>query len=59
MDIILEQYFDVGLMIDEFDPVLKGFEQTLLLSAFGGVPFASKRETRVPLGMSPFSGCGT
>jgi polar amino acid transport system permease protein len=37
MDVILEQYFDINLMIDEFDPVLKGFEQTILLSVFGGV----------------------
>ena len=37
MDLIIEQYFDVSLMIDEFDPVLKGFEQTILLSLFGGV----------------------
>jgi len=37
MDVILEQYFDISLIIDEFDPVLDGFVQTILLSVFGGV----------------------
>jgi polar amino acid transport system permease protein len=37
VDIIIEQYFDVGLMIDELDPVFRGFVQTILLSIFGGV----------------------
>ena len=37
MDVIIEQYFDVSLMIDEFDPVFDGFVQTILLSIFGGV----------------------
>ncbi len=37
MDVIIEQYFDVGLMLDEFDPVFDGFQQTILLSIFGGV----------------------
>jgi polar amino acid transport system permease protein len=37
MDVILEQYFDINLMLDELDPVFKGFQQTILLSIFGGV----------------------
>jgi polar amino acid transport system permease protein len=37
MDVIIEQYFDVSLMIDELDPVFQGFVQTILLSIFGGV----------------------
>jgi polar amino acid transport system permease protein len=37
MDVIIEQYFDVSLMIDELGPVFDGFVQTILLSIFGGV----------------------
>jgi polar amino acid transport system permease protein len=37
MDVIIEQYFDIGLMLDELDPVFQGFVQTILLSIFGGV----------------------
>jgi len=37
MDVIIEQYFDVGLMLDELDTVFDGFVQTILLSIFGGV----------------------
>jgi polar amino acid transport system permease protein len=37
MDLIIEQYFDINLMLDELDPVFNGFVQTILLSIFGGV----------------------
>jgi polar amino acid transport system permease protein len=37
MDVIIEQYFDISLMLDELDPVFDGFVQTILLSIFGGV----------------------
>ena len=36
MDFIREYYFDFGRMIDEFGPVLEGFEKTLLLSIIAG-----------------------
>lgn len=37
MDFILEYFFDFGLMLDEFGPVLDGFVFTLKLSILGGI----------------------
>jgi polar amino acid transport system permease protein len=37
MDVVIEQYFDVGLMRDEFGFVLDGFLETLQLSLVSGV----------------------
>ncbi len=37
MEYIFEYYFDVGLMRDQFDPVLEGFWETLKLSIIAGV----------------------
>jgi polar amino acid transport system permease protein len=37
MEQVIEQFFDVGLMVDSFDKVLDGFGYTLLLSAVAGV----------------------
>ena len=37
MEYILNYYFDFGVMIDEFGPVLEGFWYTLKLSIFAGV----------------------
>jgi polar amino acid transport system permease protein len=37
MEQLIEQYFDVGLMLDNFDKVWDGFKYTLLLSAVSGV----------------------
>ena len=37
MDVVFKQYFDFGLMQDEFSFVLDGFLQTLLLSGVSGV----------------------
>jgi polar amino acid transport system permease protein len=36
MDVILEQYFDLDIISDNFSIVLDGFWQTLLLSGIGG-----------------------
>jgi polar amino acid transport system permease protein len=36
MDVILEQYFDLDIIRDNFDPVLNGFVQTLELSGIAG-----------------------
>ena len=36
MDVILEQYFDLDIINDNFSIVLDGFWQTLLLSLIGG-----------------------
>jgi polar amino acid transport system permease protein len=36
MDVILEQYFDLDIITDNFSIVLDGFWQTLLLSMIGG-----------------------
>ncbi len=36
MDVIIEQYFDLDIISDNFSVVLDGFWQTLLLSAIGG-----------------------
>jgi len=36
MDVILEQYFDLDIITDNFSIVLDGFWQTLLLSGIGG-----------------------
>ena len=37
MDVVFEQYFDFGLMRDEFGFVLEGFWQTLQLSIIAGI----------------------
>ena len=37
MDVVLEQYFDLDIIREHFDPVLKGFVQTLELSVISGV----------------------
>ena len=37
MEHLIEQYFDVGLMLDSFGKVWDGFKYTLLLSAVSGV----------------------
>ena len=37
MNIIIQQYFDLDIITENFDVVLVGFEQTLLLSLIGGV----------------------
>jgi polar amino acid transport system permease protein len=37
VDFIVDYYFDVGLMADQFDPVLEGFWFTLKLSIIGGI----------------------
>lgn len=37
MDVVLEQYFDLELMADEFGFVLEGFSETLQLSLLSGV----------------------
>jgi polar amino acid transport system permease protein len=37
MEQLIEQYFDVGLMIDSFGKVWDGFKYTLLLSAVSGI----------------------
>jgi len=37
MDVVLEQYFDLGLMVEEFGFVLDGFWETLQLSILSGV----------------------
>jgi polar amino acid transport system permease protein len=37
MDVVFKQYFDFGIMRDEFSFVLDGFLQTLLLSGVAGV----------------------
>ena len=37
MDVVFEQYFDIGLMRDEFGFVLDGFWETLQLSLISGV----------------------
>jgi polar amino acid transport system permease protein len=37
MDVILEQYFDLDIIRQHFDPVFDGFVQTLELSLIGGV----------------------
>ena len=37
MEHLIEQYFDVSLMLDSFGKVWDGFKYTLLLSAVGGV----------------------
>jgi polar amino acid transport system permease protein len=37
MDYVINYYFDVGRMVDQFDPVLKGFWYTLKLSLLAGV----------------------
>jgi polar amino acid transport system permease protein len=36
MDVIIEQYFDLDIITDNFSVVLDGFWQTLLLSVIGG-----------------------
>jgi polar amino acid transport system permease protein len=36
MDVIIEQYFDLNVISDNFSAVLDGFWQTLLLSGIGG-----------------------
>jgi polar amino acid transport system permease protein len=36
MDVIIEQYFDLNIITDNFSVVLDGFWQTLLLSVIGG-----------------------
>jgi polar amino acid transport system permease protein len=36
MDVIIEQYFDLDIITENFDLVLDGFWQTLLLSGIGG-----------------------
>jgi polar amino acid transport system permease protein len=36
-DVFRTQYFDIGLMVDEFSPVLDGFWSTLQLSVISGV----------------------
>jgi polar amino acid transport system permease protein len=36
MDVIIEQYFDLDIITDNFSVILDGFWQTLLLSAIGG-----------------------
>jgi polar amino acid transport system permease protein len=37
MDVILEQYFDLNLISDNFDAILDGFVQTIELSVISGV----------------------
>jgi polar amino acid transport system permease protein len=37
MDFLLEYYFDVGRMVDQFDPVIAGFWYTVKLSILGGI----------------------
>jgi len=37
MEYILEYYFDIGLMRDQFEPVIKGFWETLKLSIIAGI----------------------
>src|SRR5688572_10338296 len=37
MDVVFEQYFDFGIMSDEFGFVLEGFWETLQLSFVSGV----------------------
>jgi polar amino acid transport system permease protein len=36
MDVILQQFFDFGVMKDHFDALMQGFWQTILLSLIGG-----------------------
>ena len=36
MDVILEQYFDLNVIKDNFDVIMQGFWQTILLSLIGG-----------------------
>ncbi len=36
MDVILQQFFDFGVMKDHFDAIMQGFWQTILLSLIGG-----------------------
>jgi polar amino acid transport system permease protein len=37
MDVVLEQYFDLNIISDNFDPVLEGFWYTVKLSLVGGI----------------------
>ena len=37
MEYILEYYFDFGRMVDQFDPIIKGFWYTLKLSILAGI----------------------
>jgi polar amino acid transport system permease protein len=37
MDVFIEQYFDFGLMFDNFDSLMQGFWETIQLSVFAGV----------------------
>jgi polar amino acid transport system permease protein len=37
MDVIIEQYFDLTIISDNFDPVLEGFWFTIKLSIVGGI----------------------
>ena len=37
MDVFFEQYFDVGLMTDNFDIIMQGFWETIQLSVISGV----------------------